>query len=102
MKMFSITQRIGNSLVQIIPSIRPEGFSKVDAFMVDVSCIPAYKHGKERLMQEVCSILSFLDGVNTTIKTLGVISSSSTEGENFDVNSICFQVITPLCPQWFR
>lgn len=102
MKQFVIKQKIGNSMVEILPHVIPEGFSKVDSFDVEVKCLPAYNQGADKLMQEVCSILSSLDGGKTEIKTFKVVSSVFMEGANCDIKSICFQVITLLCPHWYR
>ena len=93
MRQFVIKQRIGNSMVEILPHVIPEGFSKVDSFDVEVKCLPAYNQGADKLMQEVCSILSSLNEEITEIITHKVVSSVLTEGDNFDVRSICFQVI---------
>ena len=99
MKQFRIVQQLGNSEVTIVPHVLPIGFNKVESFMVSVICFPAFKGGYKCLMREVCRILSSIDGVE--IKTHYVVTNIATEGENFDVKSICFQVVTPLSTSWY-
>lgn len=100
MEHFKINQRLGNSDVIIVPQIMPQGFDKVEAFLVEVTCSPAYKGGDKELMIEVCKILSKLN-TKLEIRTDYVVNEAHIEGLS-DVSFIRFQVLTPLCPQWYR
>ena len=95
MEQFRIQQRIGNSEVEIIPYVLPHGFNKVEAFIVQVSCCPAFKGGDKHLMAEVCKILTNITNGETVIRTEYVVNEVHFE-RDFYVSFIRFQVLTPL------
>ena len=89
-----------NCDLTITPSVAPSLFRKVNAFNVRVQCCPSFDGTKEALMQEVCAILSNATNGNTEIRTKFVLSDVSFE--NFHLQEIVFQVITPLEPLWYE
>ena len=100
MQEYKIHQMIGNSEVEIVPHIKPQGFYKTEAFFVDVKCFPAFKGGDKELMVKVCVILSRLNGGKTELRTQYVVDEVHYEGD-FAVSFIRFQVITSICPQCY-
>ncbi len=91
---------IKDSDVSIEPSIPVETFGKVKAFEVKVTCNPAYEGSDKELMNEVCKILYEQTNRMIELKTFYVIHDACFVGKHRRIETIVFQVITPLETQW--